>query len=113
MPNFSKLNSDLLNSIYKEILEEDLEINPNSEFRSFASSLDNSAQEMEMTNSSTNYLNNLNNSNLSQISLNETEREITPRRRAIVVDWLIEIHNHFELGDECLFLSIKIFVFIK
>lgn len=38
----------------------------------------------------------------------ELQKEITAKMRTIVVDWLVEVHHHFKLKTETLFLNINI-----
>ncbi|KAK9266076.1 hypothetical protein L1049_003538 [Liquidambar formosana] len=38
----------------------------------------------------------------------DTQPEINEKMRAILVDWLIEVHNKFELMPETLYLTINI-----
>ncbi|PNX97638.1 G2/mitotic-specific cyclin s13-6-like protein, partial [Trifolium pratense] len=38
----------------------------------------------------------------------ESQREINTKMRTIVVDWLVEVHRHFKLKTETLFLNINI-----
>jgi cyclin B len=38
----------------------------------------------------------------------ESQKEITAKMRTIVVDWLVEVHHHFKLKTETLFLNINI-----
>lgn len=39
----------------------------------------------------------------------ETPNDITPQMRAILVDWLVEVQECFELYHETLYLGVKLF----
>lgn len=36
------------------------------------------------------------------------QKELTPNMRAILVDWLVEVQENFELNHETLYLAIKL-----
>jgi len=38
----------------------------------------------------------------------ETQQDITPQMRAILVDWLVEVQECFELYHETLYLGVKL-----
>merc|ERR1719443_606215 len=38
----------------------------------------------------------------------ETQADINPRMRAILIDWLVEVHMKYKLRAETLFLSVSI-----
>ena len=38
----------------------------------------------------------------------ETQKDITPQMRAILVDWLVEVQECFELYHETLYLGVKL-----
>lgn len=38
----------------------------------------------------------------------ETQQEISPQMRAILVDWLVEVQECFELYHETLYLGVKL-----
>ena len=41
-------------------------------------------------------------------SMSSVQQEITPKMRAILIDWLISLHYHFRLEDSSLFATINI-----
>eukprot|EP01068_Selenidium_serpulae_P001074 Selendium_serpulae@DN11916_c0_g1_i1.p1 len=37
----------------------------------------------------------------------EFQKDVTPRMRAILVDWMVEVHHRFKLSQETLFLAVN------
>ena len=38
----------------------------------------------------------------------EVQTDLTPNMRAILVDWLVEVQENFELNHETLYLAVKL-----
>ncbi|EAY13799.1 Cyclin, N-terminal domain containing protein [Trichomonas vaginalis G3] len=72
-----------------------------------SSSSKNLADHTDYENEIYKYLNDIEGSNLPQPSLFEDQSNITPKMRATLIDWLVEVHNKLNMQQDTLYYTVS------